>query len=391
MEEPTHRLKDVLKTVLEELKFDPNSEQKFQQIVAHLLLSCLYRVTVHSQNQKYSDKKFIIKTLRQDPALNDKFETKMFFRNESLFYKKLVESFFILQDLYLDDKYERFLSFPKCYKSLSSDEFSVISLNLSELFLVMKELGRFHALTLFFKYKKPTVFSDLRSMFKEPTYRKEFVDKTFNAWASSVAAWVLELAKENFPPESEYIKKLETFATDRMSYIMLDVVRPKEEDEEFNVFNHGDLWVNNLLFHYPNVESEDDKKPDKMCFIDFQQCRYGSIGLDLSAALFLLTDQETRSKHRDELLGVYHHNLSEFLIQFGYDSARIFPYSAVESQLKKCALYGLGVSFLCLSYNLDNASEEDVQDDGKYVKEITEDCRKRILDVIKESVDFGYL
>ena len=408
MEETTRSLKEVLRTVLEEQELDPNSKQEIEKISAHLLLSCLYRVTVYCEGLMDSGKKFIVKTLRQDPVLNDKFDTRLFFENESLFYNMLLECFNVLQDVYLGGRYESFQSAPKCFKAINNDEFSIIvledlaergykessrfkSLSLHELSLLMKELGRFHALSLFVKHKKQNLFSAFKDLFKDPTYRKEFMGKTFNAWASSVASWTVNLAKFRFQPNSKYMEKLQAFATARMGYTMLDVVRPKQEDEDYNVFNHGDLWVNNLLFHYPDAESEAANEPDKMCFIDFQQCRYGSIGLDLSSVFFLLMDHDVRENHGEELLGVYYSSLCEFLSQLGYDSAKIFRYSAVKSQLEKYAQFGIAMSFLCLSYNLVNDNEDDIQDDGRYVRETTDDCRKRILDVIEESVDLGYL
>jgi hypothetical protein len=45
---------------------------------------------------------------------------------------------------------------------------------------------------------------------------------------------------------------------------------------------------NNLLFHYRDTESGVPKIADKACFVDFQQYRYGSLAIDVSAVVFLL-------------------------------------------------------------------------------------------------------
>jgi hypothetical protein len=50
-------------------------------------------------------------------------------------------------------------------------------------------------------------------------------------------------------------------------------------NEPYNV-NHGDLWVNNLVFHYPPESS--GKEPDEMRLLDFQQTRYTFPAMDVS-------------------------------------------------------------------------------------------------------------
>ncbi|XP_069679814.1 uncharacterized protein [Periplaneta americana] len=411
MELPTEYLRYILKSVLRDLKIDPESEHESKQIAAHLLLSALYRVTVHYNNGT-NTKNFILKTLRTDPAINDKFETAVFFKNEVMFYTKVAVAFEIFQSQRLDEKYAPFHSYPICYKGICDSSSQVLvledltergfvesdrqkKLNFQELNLVMEEIGRFHALSLAIKHKDPNLFTDLKNnSVKEAIFRTEFLHKTYNTWGSSVAAWVLKLAKESFQPGSLYITRLESFATEDMVFIMKERISPKIEDEQYNVFTHGDLWVNNLLFQYQETENDSCMKPVKMKFVDFQNCRYGSVALDIAVVLFLFMDQEMRNNHRDELLQAYHHSLCKFLSQFDCDPETIFPFCDLEVQLSKYSLYSLGMAFLCLSYNLTDDGEEDFviqENEDSTVSRTTKECRSMIVDVIKECVDRGYL
>lgn len=47
---------------------------------------------------------------------------------------------------------------------------------------------------------------------------------------------------------SRYVTKLEAFATHSIADSLQNIIRPKEEDEQHNVFTHGDLWV--IIYYF---------------------------------------------------------------------------------------------------------------------------------------------
>jgi hypothetical protein len=111
-----------------------------------------------------------------------------------------------------------------------------------------------------------------------------------------------------------------------------------------------------------------------------------------------------RKSHGDELLQGYYRSSSEFLVQLGCEPEHLFPFSALENQLSKYSLFNLGMAFI-LPYWLDQGDGSDgylvVGDGGDssagaalmkgpYCR-MSDECFQRIVDVIEESVDFGYV
>lgn len=86
-----------------------------------------------------------------------------------------------------------------------------------------------------------------------------------------------------------------------------------------NVVCHGDLWSNNLLFHY-----DADGKPDTLRFIDFQWVRYAAPTTDIMMFLHLSTDRKFRRAHEAVLLDMYHHSMSTTLRRHGVEEW-LFP------------------------------------------------------------------
>jgi thiamine kinase-like enzyme len=77
-------------------------------------------------------------------------------------------------------------------------------------------------------------------------------------------------------------------------------VKPKKDS--FNVLNHGDCWVNNIMFQY----CQKTGKVDDIKFVDFQLARFSSPALDLQYFLCTSTNDEVRFQQRDHLLREYH-------------------------------------------------------------------------------------
>ena len=89
-----------------------------------------------------------------------------------------------------------------------------------------------------------------------------------------------------------YAVKLRHLADDIMNRIKGATIR---QDSGFNVLNHGDLWINNLMFK---------NRTDEIRFLDFQLTHYSSPAIDLHYFITTSANVEVRRNHRDHLIQV---------------------------------------------------------------------------------------
>lgn len=81
----------------------------------------------------------------------------------------------------------------------------------------------------------------------------------------------------------------------------------------FLVLNHGDNWINNMLFRNDENGNLIDVK-----FIDFQKCYCGSPIGDLMNFLITSVEDDVKTAHFDELVAFYHKELIKSLNELKY-------------------------------------------------------------------------
>lgn len=86
------------------------------------------------------------------------------------------------------------------------------------------------------------------------------------------------------------------------------------DENSFNVFNHNDLWIPNILFKF-----NDDGSVQDVIFVDFQLSYYGSPGIDINFFFYGSLNEEARILHSKKLIRIYHRNLEETLKKLNYD------------------------------------------------------------------------
>lgn len=69
-----------------------------------------------------------------------------------------------------------------------------------------------------------------------------------------------------------------------------------------NVFSHGDLWANNVLYRYDGETAA----PISAVLVDFQLARWAPPALDVMTFITVSTDSAFRAKHSAELLEAYY-------------------------------------------------------------------------------------
>lgn len=93
-------------------------------------------------------------------------------------------------------------------------------------------------------------------------------------------------------------------------------------EKEFNVLNHGDAWINNLMFQY---DSEGQLK--ETFLLDHQNAKYGNPAQDLYYFLMSSAELDIKVDKFDYLIKWYHDNLVEH--------AKLLKYSGFVPDLKE--------------------------------------------------------
>ncbi|XP_069681747.1 uncharacterized protein [Periplaneta americana] len=410
---PKEHLRRMVSEVLAEQGFDiNNTKYEVKRIKAGLWMSTVFRVMATDGTKTLS---LFLKCININTVCSEVLFSPLHFKNEITFCNRVYPVFENLLKRKHPEAVRAPIPVPKYYRAtgdgtndviimedLSENGFFMLNcleaMGFSELELVMREIGRFHAFSLVLKSQNPDLFNELRSSVFDPVFQNSIGEEILFHIYHNVLQDVLAAMKVCYQGDSPYFIKFEKFVEHvryRLNKHHLDALN----NEPFNVFTHGDLWSNNLMFRY---SSDSPDKPRELRFLDFQQTRYTSPAADVGRMLFVATDRQTRTEHREELLHSYYDSLSATVSELGSDPEQLFPFKALEQQLKAFGNFILDVSLLNIPHalNEDSGSANDVTgDDMEGVlmairlpqQRMTEKCRRRVFDVIEECVDRGYI
>lgn len=229
-------------------------------------------------------------------------------------------------------------------------------LDLDHTVLALRGLARFHAASVAICEKEPKqkemysrgIFSDTH-----PPEMKSFFIMSVKTLADEITNW---------PEVKKYSEKIAKL-TDHIYQIGIDAAKPSED--EFNVINHGDFWVNNMLFKYDN-----DDKPTDHIFVDFQVCVYTSPAIDLLYFLNTSPSPDIVENKTDILLNEYLGTLSATMKQL---NCKTQPPTMEElkATIKRRASYGMISSFTVLPVMLCSKKEakdfDEIMSSGTFV------------------------
>ncbi|KAL1140736.1 hypothetical protein AAG570_000666 [Ranatra chinensis] len=228
------------------------------------------------------------------------------------------------------------------------------SLDMNHALLVMKSLGRYHALSATLEDRGELDVED----FKETIFTtnddkmKQYLGQVLTVFAGVVdTTW-----GEEWKISASKIKSLVANSMD-------SVRRMYDEKCDFPVLNHGDCWVNNMMFKYDN----DTNNPSGIRFIDFQLAYYNSYAFDLTYFLTSSVRPEIRDEDYGPLLQEYHTSLTWHLKRFGYAGDNVPSLEDVKEELKRKSLYALVLA--CMMLNFLFAEPEEVPDLEELLKE----------------------
>ncbi|XP_055842780.1 uncharacterized protein LOC129909734 [Episyrphus balteatus] len=192
--------------------------------------------------------------------------------------------------------------------------------------LTLKKLGQFHASSMVYAKKRPSMMQHYNKglldpeAIKPPTSLYKMLYKHLAYEIKISSKW------EGFEKITEKMKEFYNEFDSRLFACQ------KPLKNEIKVLNHGDFWVNNLLFKY-----DDRNNPVDLVFLDFQLSIYGSPGIDLNYFIFASVQMEVLKKWKT-LLEVYYVSLRDTLKELGYQ--KIPTYANIEKEFKQKSAYG---------------------------------------------------
>ena len=123
-----------------------------------------------------------------------------------------------------------------------------VGLDMQHCLLVMKTLARSHAASAVLHLKDPEIFKPFDESFDSKRQRKT-LGLIFHSVMESLAKEV-----EKWPIyKDRFASKLHRVADNGVDF-MIKVL--EKNDDDFNVFIHGDLWLNNMMFRYSDDTQE---------------------------------------------------------------------------------------------------------------------------------------
>lgn len=82
----------------------------------------------------------------------------------------------------------------------------------------------------------------------------------------------------------------------------------------FQVLNHGDLWLNNMMF-----KSDEENNPIDVSMIDYQGSFWGTPATDVLYFLISSVADDIKIEHFDDFIEFYHEKLTSALKEVKYD------------------------------------------------------------------------
>lgn len=200
---------------------------------------------------------------------------------------------------------DAFIEYPKCYQAFDEDLFvrdfrdidrCTEEMTANHVYLIMKTLGKFHAISLALKDQQPQKFNELASNIKDVFIRTDIT--LFVKYYNKVVKRTLEILNDK--EDAHFFEKIENLFEKDANCLDLELIG-------FATFiSYGDAWQNNMMFRYNK-----NQKPIEVCFLDWQIPCHSSPIIDIVYFMFCCTTKALRDAHYNDFLGVYHQSLSD--------------------------------------------------------------------------------
>ncbi|KAJ3646099.1 hypothetical protein Zmor_023706 [Zophobas morio] len=381
---------------IENLDFDVlGNSEKGDGYVGDIIFAEVRGTTKEETCKKFN---VVLKCSKTSEALREKAPVKDAFLNEIYFYDVIFPSFKKFQNQ--RKSVEPFEKVPKCYGTLNTGNSEFLALeNLKSkgytlwdkrkpltrrhIDMVVKEYGKFHAVSIAMQNQEPERFQML----------VDGIDNLYSKFLKS--SDIVGAYEQNFTVIQNLLKNdLDENILQKLHNFKLNLGQFFEQSshsvEDLNVILHGDCWNNNFMHYQKNGE------PSSFAMLDWQIIRYSSPIFDLSYFLFSclseedIQDVDTIKKH-------YHQCLTDHLEALGSKKS-LYPLSQFLEEWQKYAKFGLTIATLIHKISLSENCEipdmaqtaekgEDIANAFTQPIKNTSDYRKRIKYLVKYAAE----
>lgn len=341
------------------------------------------------------------KFAKADKDVRTRLPIKEFFEHEIFVYEYILPHFEKLQvEKNVRNKFKSYAGFcaasqEDCKETIILEnmivkEFQVckrdVALDYNHALLLIKEIGRLHALSFAIRDQYPHIFKKILSTLKEVEFNDQCCSHNRNLLHAVFPQCINSLHAIQDKIALQQYKKLEKVFFEKTQKSV-----DRKSSEPYAVVTHCDVWTSNLLYKYNELNL-----PSEVCLVDWQLVKISSPVSDISQIMFVCIDKETRDKHYQELINEYYTSFSSFLRELGSDPDIMFPMNVLQEHLQKFSVHGLyiAVRMISLTSISENDTPDFVEKDALQTiinakKNLTV-FNKRMRDILLDYVMYGY-
>lgn len=312
-------------------------------------------VKVSSKSGKNYD--FVLKCSKKSQTLRDNLPIKECFENEIYFYDTILPTFTQFQSE--KNVSEIFTSVPAYFGSFVTKNSEVVVLqNLKAVGyylhdktkplprdhreLVLKETGRFHAISAALQRQNFEKFANLILGMKNVW--KKFAETTDpETFFGAPIEEVYEVLKAHLSETTA--EKLKVFKK-TLNFVVKELIN---DTKCFNVVIHGDCWSNNFMF---KKESEGLK----VAALDWQTAKFCNPATDISYLIYACAS-ESDLRDFNDLLKIYYKSFSDFGELLKSDLKSVYSFEQLLADFKVYGKFGFMMTLLALKVAMSDKEE----------------------------------
>lgn len=364
--------------------------------------------TIDGDPKQHVQANIVVKSMPKNPGTRKTLRCADFFCNEIVFYTQIISKF---ENFLAEKRQSDLLCIPRHIISSTDSEngFLVLEdasclgfhaiprqscLDWAECTAILKTLSKFHAISFAYKDQRKEEFAEMAGSLTETFFGREYWE-WYKGYHEKMRG-VIKHALATEYPGSKAEKRYNSYELGALFDKCTELC--KRKDAPTSVIIEGDCWAPNFLIR----DVGQDQK--RALMLDFQLARCASPIIDLSFLIYACTLKSFRDQYFDEILQMYHSELSSVIKLLGSDPKKLYPWDLFMKEVKEQFVFGVFASLdaipLCLmdvpeSFTIDTAVESDEAiniGDAVSLSHIeTASGRQRLADVIVDAVEKGYI